>query len=50
MGVLRSGKWLPARAIAWAVALIFVTVLAFGPALEWLSNALPKQPSIQFLV
>lgn len=50
MGVLRSGKWLTARAIALAVALIFITVLAFGPALEWLSNALPKQPWIQFLV
>ncbi len=46
--VLRSGKWLPARAIGWVAALIFAIVLAFGPGMEALSHALPDRPMLQF--
>lgn len=48
--ILRSGKWLPARAIAWGVALVFAIALAFGPSMEALAHALPEQPAFQFLV
>jgi membrane protease YdiL (CAAX protease family) len=47
--ILRPGKWLPARAIGWAVFSIFAIVLTFGPAMEALTHALPKQPALQFL-
>jgi len=47
--ILRPGKWLPARAFGWAVFSIFAIVLAFGPAMEALTHALPKQPALQFL-
>ena len=46
--VLRSGTWLPARAIAWGVALVFAIALAFGPSMEALAHALPQQPAFQF--
>ena len=48
--ILRPGKWLPARAISWAVFSIFAIVLAFGPAMEAFTHTLPKQPALQFLV
>ena len=47
--VLRSGTWLPARAIAWGVALVFTIALAFGPGMEALAHALPQQPAFQFV-
>lgn len=47
--VLRSGTWLPARAIAWGVTLAFVIALAFGPSMEALAHALPPQPAFQFV-
>ena len=47
--VLRSGTWLPARAIAWGVALVFAIALAFGPSMEALAHALPQQPAFQFV-
>lgn len=47
--VLRPGKWLPVRAIGWAAFSIFAIVLTFGPAMEALMHALPKQPALQFL-
>ncbi len=48
--VLHPGKWLPARALGWLVALVFAIVLAFGPGMEALMHELPKQPALQFLV
>ena len=47
--ILHPGKWLPARAISWAVFSIFAIVLSFGPAMEALAHALPKEPALQFL-
>lgn len=47
--VLRPGKWLPARAIGWLVTLVFAIVLAFGPTMEALSDALPSTPELQFV-
>ena len=47
--ILHPGKWLPARAVGWAVISIFAIVLTFGPAMEALTHALPKQPPLQFL-
>lgn len=48
--VLRPGRWRPARAVAWAVALVFAIVLVFGPGTEALAQVLPKSPVIKFLV
>ena len=47
-GVLRSGKWLPARALVWMVVLAFAIMLVFGPGLEAISHALPDQPLFDF--
>lgn len=47
--VLHPGKWLPARAIGWVVALVLAIVLAFGPVMEALDHALPKTPALQFV-
>lgn len=47
--VLRPGKWLPARAIGWALVLVFAIALAFGTGLEALADALPRQPAPQFV-
>ena len=47
--VLRLGKWLPARAIGWVVALIFAIVLAFGPVMQALAHVLPNKPTLQFV-
>jgi uncharacterized protein len=47
--VLRPGKWLPARAIGWALVLVFAIALAFGTGLETLAHALPQQPAPQFV-
>jgi membrane protease YdiL (CAAX protease family) len=47
--ILRPGRWLPARAIGWLVALVFAIVLAFGPAMEALSHGLPSRPALQFV-
>lgn len=49
-GILRAGKWLPARAIGWSVALIFMIVLVFGPSVEALGHLLPQQEAAQFAV
>ncbi len=46
---LCPGKWLPARAIGWTVALIFLIALAFGPGMEALAHSLPKEPLLQFV-
>lgn len=48
--VLHPGKWRPARSLAWMVALVFAIILAFGPAIEMLSQVAPNQPAYQFLV
>jgi hypothetical protein len=48
--ILRPGRWRPARAVAWAVALVFAIAIAFGPGMEALSQALPKSPAVQFFV
>jgi hypothetical protein len=47
--VLRPGKWLPARAIGWALVVVFAIALAFGTGLEALADALPRQPVSQFV-
>ena len=47
--ILRPGRWLPARAIGWAVFLVFAIALTFGPGLETIAAQLPQQPSFQFL-
>ena len=47
--ILRPGKWLPARAIGWAIFLIFAIALAFGPGLETMTAALPQRPAFQFV-
>lgn len=46
--ILRPGKWLPLRSLCWMVVMIFAIVLVFGPGMEALSHALPKQPVYQF--
>lgn len=46
---LRSGRWLPARAVGWSVTLIFAIMLAFGLAMEAMAHALPQDPALQFL-
>ncbi len=48
--ILRPGRWRPARATCWAVAMVFAIVLAFGPGMEALAHALPKSPEVQFFV
>lgn len=45
--VLRPGKFLWARTIGWMLALILAVALAFGPSMEFLSQALPDDPAPQ---
>ena len=48
--ILAPGRWLRLRTIGWLLALVFAIMLAFGPASEALSHALPPDPSLQFLI
>lgn len=47
--LLHPGKWLAVRSLGWMVVMTFAIVLAFGPATETLSHALPPLPAFQFL-
>ena len=47
--VLHPGKWRWARAVGWMVVLVLAVPLAFGPSMEALLRALPKDPADQFI-
>lgn len=48
--ILGPGKWLPARAIGWAVASVFAIMLVFGLGMEAVAQSLPQQPVFLSLV
>ena len=47
--ILHPGRWRAARSLGWMVVMTFAIVLAFGPATETLSHALPPLPMFKFL-
>ncbi len=46
--VLHPGRWRWLRAMAWMVALFFLTAGAFGLPLQWAVDRLPASPPAQF--